>query len=274
MTSTWPGDHPGALLSALLDGELGDGEAADVRAHVTGCASCRADLAAVGEARAAVRALPWFDVPDLVVARLRRSPFRRRPWMVAAAAAAGVAAGLVVATPPRPTLDPHVAALVQLHGAAQASLASTTRIGSVVPVSVATSGERMMAAVSPPFRVPEAMAGGFTRVATYRSGGVVHVIYNNGIRSLSLFAQAGRLAREHLPAGARAVRVGRWDARVYPWSGGEGVTWQSGPVIYTVVGPAGGDLVVAAASVPRPSPVSAVTRLRRVSRAVADALAG
>ena len=58
--------HLGDLVSALLDGELDRAQAASARAHLEGCAQCRAELSAVGAARSWVRALPPVDWGTIV----------------------------------------------------------------------------------------------------------------------------------------------------------------------------------------------------------------
>jgi anti-sigma factor RsiW len=50
-------------LSALLDGQLGAAEAAALRAHVSGCARCTAELEALGRVVAALGALPQPAAP-------------------------------------------------------------------------------------------------------------------------------------------------------------------------------------------------------------------
>ena len=71
------------------------------------------------------------------------------------------------------------------------------------------------------------------------------------------------------------MRVGRWAATALSWPGGEALAWQAGPIAYTAVGDAPvGEVALAAASVPSPVRLSWVARLRRASRAVAEAISG
>lgn len=102
-------NHPGDLLSALLDGELARGEHRDVTAHLDGCEQCRADFEAITSARSALRSLPVLDPPEglLPEPRLPRRLWWQRPvlaWAAAGAAALAVAIGLVAGTttPPEP----------------------------------------------------------------------------------------------------------------------------------------------------------------------------
>lgn len=90
-------------LSAYLDGELNAAEMAEVRAHLDGCAQCRADLDSLRQAAEGVKALPRATAPadlrDKVMARLEEEPARERShwrhwrtwWGAAAAVVIGVA---------------------------------------------------------------------------------------------------------------------------------------------------------------------------------------
>ena len=123
-----------------------------------------------------------------------------------------------------------------------------------------------MAAVPTRYRAPAQLEGGYERVASFRDGRVVHLLYSHGVDRLSVFAEMGLLSRSGLPL-ARSVRMGSWNASVYARSGASGVTWQAGPVIYTVLSARPAEEVLrAAGSVPAPSRLSVLTRLRRLAR--------
>ena len=107
--------HPGDALSGLLDGELAPARAAAASAHVLACPQCAAELHAVGQARAWVRALPPADPPPgfygRVVLTRPAAPLpvglalRRRAGLVALGAAAAATTVLGVGTPrPSPVL--------------------------------------------------------------------------------------------------------------------------------------------------------------------------
>lgn len=126
-----------------------------------------------------------------------------------------------------------------------------------------------------PYASPATLAGGYERVAAFRRDNVVHLLYSDGLHGLSVFVQPGRLDRGRLPDGGRSVRVPGGDAHRFTWAGGEIVTWQSGPVVRTVVGDAAPDDVVAAARSLPPAPEPSVLgRLRRACRQVAEVLSG
>ncbi|MEX1006003.1 MAG: zf-HC2 domain-containing protein [Acidimicrobiia bacterium] len=89
--------HRPELLSAMLDGELSESEAAWVAAHLDGCGQCRSELDGLASARSAVRGLPMLDLPEDVhpgeprVTRLW--PRRVAVAAMSAAAAAAVTIG-------------------------------------------------------------------------------------------------------------------------------------------------------------------------------------
>lgn len=151
------------LISAYLDGECTDLEAAWVEEQLEASAETRAVLDEVREARAAVRSLPLRDAPadfwerllavgpdgesvdgraatvpapaapgDLAAQRRRRRPSR---WV---AAAAGVAAafviGAVVFVPHEQSVTPPVATFTQAH-AVRSSLQEDA-VSALVPLAV------------------------------------------------------------------------------------------------------------------------------------------
>lgn len=123
------------------------------------------------------------------------------------------------------------------------------------------------------YRSPKELAGGYERVAAFRREGAVHVLYSDGFHGLSLFVQPGRLDHDRLPPGGAAVRLGQAEALRYTWAGGEVVTWESGPVVRTLVGDAATEEVMAAArSVPPAPRPSLLSRLRTACRDIAEVL--
>jgi anti-sigma factor RsiW len=126
------------MLSAYLDGELGDAERAAVEAQLEASAEWRDELAEVRAARDALRGLPERDAPagfwdavhahvaeddesfdDDVVVPITAAPSHpRRRWAWIAASAAAVAAVVaIVVVPHRNEVQPNVAAVVAQHGA-------------------------------------------------------------------------------------------------------------------------------------------------------------
>lgn len=125
------------------------------------------------------------------------------------------------------------------------------------------------------YRGPDGLAGGYRRVAAYRSGQLVHLLYSDGLHGMSLFSQPGTLSGGSLPSGGEAVRVGTASGVHYTWPGGDVVTWQVGSVVHTLVGDGtSADLLAAARSLPRPARPSAMSRLRGTARTVAELVSG
>ena len=125
------------------------------------------------------------------------------------------------------------------------------------------------------YRGPDALAGGYDRVAAYRNGRLVHLLYTDGLHGMSLFSQPGTLSGGSLPSGGQPVRVGTATGVHYTWPGGDVVTWQQGSVVHTLVGDGtSADLLAAARSLPRAARPSVVSRLRGTARAVAELVSG
>ena len=71
------------------------------------------------------------------------------------------------------------------------------------------------------------------------------------------------------------MAVGTTNGWRYAWAGGQIVVWQAGPAIYTAVGEAASDEVLAVArSFPRPANPSNWKRVRRHLTAVMRAVSG
>lgn len=104
-------------LEAWIDGDLENGEAAAVKAHIDRCESCRAELQLAEAVVVELRALPEFDAPERVLRAVRNETrvtlaeklrvfFGNvviRPAPAIAAAAAVVLVVLVLSPSPRPT---------------------------------------------------------------------------------------------------------------------------------------------------------------------------
>ena len=150
--------------------------------------------------------------------------------------------------------------------------------GSAAPAPAPRAGQMHLVtldALPSTVRVARALAQGYQHVAAYRQGGLVQLLYSDGLHGLSLFAQPGRLDRSSLPGGGRAVQLGPWTGVLYGWPGGQAITWQAGTLVYTVVGDGPlEEIVQAAASVPGPPSPSVLSRVRARSRAVVELLRG
>jgi anti-sigma factor RsiW len=269
------GPHLGDALSALLDGELSGDEAAAARAHLGECRSCADELAGVESVRGVVRGLTPVDPPAVVSLSRRGSPLT--PVAAAAAALVLLAAWTPVGGPVRP----QVAALAATGASAGASSLPSVLDSAAQPVSTpeppAPTGAKVMAKLAAPFSAPAVLGGEYQREAVYAWGQVVDAVYSDGMHTMSVFAQAGRLSAVHLPAGADQWMLGpaHRHARHYRWPGGDMVVWQAGGVVYTVVGDApADDMRAAAGSIPGGRRLSATVRLRRTARSMAETLLG
>jgi len=88
-----------ARIALLVEGDLPDGEAGAVEAHLAGCAGCRRFAEELRESQRDLRGLREEDLDHGVLAAVRRRvlealdrPARRLPVFVGLAAAAGIAA--------------------------------------------------------------------------------------------------------------------------------------------------------------------------------------
>lgn len=104
-------------LEAWIDGDLDDGAAAAVKAHVDRCESCRAEQELAKTVVAELRALPEFDLPERVLQAVREKTrsklaeglreffggFLSRPVPAFAAVVAVVLMVLVLSPARRPT---------------------------------------------------------------------------------------------------------------------------------------------------------------------------
>lgn len=157
MTGFGSPGHLGDLLSALLDGELAPPQEQAAHAHIATCPPCSQELAAVGQARSWVRALPPVEPPfglyermlldgqpllrnDQPLLRVEShdlASLRRRAGLAAAGAAAIAVTVLGVGSPsPRP-VSPAVPRLVEAH-ATSASVGADL-LSKLAPVGVPVS---------------------------------------------------------------------------------------------------------------------------------------
>ena len=96
------------------------------------------------------------------------------------------------------------------------------------------------------WHVPERLPAGFRLFETRRSGRVLHLAYTDGLSTLSLFAQRGRLGTGPMEGFTRETVVGRpvWVRRAAP----ERVVWGGGGRVWTLVSDAPEDAVDAVVS--------------------------
>jgi hypothetical protein len=142
-----------------------------------------------------------------------------------------------------------------------------------VPSRVADRSPDTVPGMSPsaPYRAPAALGAGYELIGAYRQSGTLHLLYSDGIYDLSVFEQRGRLDRDDRPAGRRHVTLAGRDAWQVSWPGGEVVVWQAGGAVFTAVGEAPIDDVLAAATtMPSAGQPSLVEKLRRMCGSLLD----
>jgi hypothetical protein len=102
-----PAGHLDDATIAGLDAEaFPDDVAARLRAHVAGCATCRAKLTGIGAVRSQLAALPTPTMPDPVLARLRQTIRDEHARRAAAASSAGFPTPFTPAAAPPPAGPP------------------------------------------------------------------------------------------------------------------------------------------------------------------------
>lgn len=122
---------------------------------------------------------------------------------------------------------------------------------------------------------PPVLDEGYERMGVYKSGGVLHALYSDGVYDLSLFQQPGRLRRSDLPGSGVRVTVGGATGWRYPWPGGQLVVWSAGGRVYTAVSDAPAEQVLAAVNALPPVPsreLSLLAKIRRASQTLMEPL--
>jgi anti-sigma factor RsiW len=101
--------HAEDLISAYLDGELTRAEIDQLKAHLSSCGRCAAEMQEMQLVRSAVRSLPLLELPTGLVpeADTEVVPLRRNKGFWVGAAAAAVALVIAIAalvTPSSPSI--------------------------------------------------------------------------------------------------------------------------------------------------------------------------
>jgi hypothetical protein len=143
------------------------------------------------------------------------------------------------------------------------------------PVSIPTKALQSVSGgeLRAPYSAPAVLGDGYQRTGVFRQGGVVQVVYSDGIYDLSVFEQRGRLASKAAPPGGSPVRIGAAKGWHYTWPGGQMILWQGGRMVYTVVADAPYDDVAGAIRTVKGSSsgLSLASRFRRTCRSLVGA---
>jgi sigma-E factor negative regulatory protein RseB len=99
-----------------------------------------------------------------------------------------------------------------------------------------------------PFHDPDEVGDGFRLAGEWqRPGGVVQLYYSDGLLSVSVFEQVGRLDDAQMPAGGSAVDFDGHSGYRYDIPVGEVLVFERNGVVYTCIGDAPTDEIIAIA---------------------------
>ena len=267
-------EHPGDLLSALLDGELSVAEADQVEAHLRGCEACRAELDEIAAARSALRELPTLAPPSWLETIGEPRSSRRSLQAVASVAASIVVVALAVGgvSPSRFRPEPDTA--VDRHASTVAALGGATAVAAGVTPS--TAKQHDLSSLDAPMHRPPERLGAYRLVDAFDAGDGLHLLYRAGEFGLSVFESPGRIDWAALPpgAGTRLTVAGR-DA--WRWEGpparGRVIVFEDDGLVVTVVADEPGDAALAIAELlPDPRDLSVAQRVERALTGAVKAL--
>lgn len=260
-------DHPGDLLSALLDGELTEAEAVAVRGHVEECTACADDLDNVREARRLVRELPAVEPPATFLAALAAPDVvvpldahrRARRWLAPVAAAAAVmvvGGGALVALRPDgdSTLDPDVEVAVEHHASTVDALEddgvlrpAPQRLSIRDDAPPTTAARQSLRDLPGDLLTPHDL-GDYELIDAYEADDGVHLLYTSGPYALSIIEREGEIDFGDLPVDGEQLSIA--GHRAWRWSGatdGRVIVVELDDVVLTVIGDEPGGAVLDAA---------------------------
>ncbi len=125
------------------------------------------------------------------------------------------------------------------------------------------------------YQAPTHLANGYQRVEILKTKQRLEVVYSDGLRTISVFEQVGKLSQlPHIDMN-KEINLGYAKASSYDWAGGEVLVWQAGPCIYTLVADdSSSNLAVIAKSIPKPHPISLLQRIGDESREIVEMFVG
>jgi sigma-E factor negative regulatory protein RseB len=103
----------------------------------------------------------------------------------------------------------------------------------------ASDGPAAIDHLDPPYRGPDEVGDGFRLAGEWeRPGDVVQLYYSDGLLSVSVFEQKGRLDGAELPAGGTTIDFDGRDGHLYETPVGEVLVFERNGVVYTCIGDA------------------------------------
>jgi hypothetical protein len=132
----------------------------------------------------------------------------------------------------------------------------------------AVTADQLQALRASGWTVPQGLPGGYQPVAGYvvdtADSQPLHLLYRDGLYSVSLFQHRGGLDPDDLPQGAEPARGLGWPAWEWPGALPHRLVWEAGGTTFSLVGDAPADeLRAIAATLPQPAERGALDRLRR-----------
>jgi sigma-E factor negative regulatory protein RseB len=130
------------------------------------------------------------------------------------------------------------------------------------------AGPRRVDDLDGPYRDPSSAGDGYRLLGRWKhSDELAQLYYTDGVLSVSVFEQPGRLEWKRLPRGGEAVEFDGRRAQRYALPGGEAWVFERGGVVYTCVGDApAAEIAALADDVSRPDE----SRVERLARMVVD----
>jgi hypothetical protein len=158
---------------------------------------------------------------------------------------------------------------------ARRPVGGTSRVGSAVdpvrerPQQVAAVDRAQLAALTEAgWLVPDLLPGGYRPAGAFAvaadDGQPLQILYRDGLYTVSLFQQPGRIDRDALPAGAAAMPHLQGQAFEWPGAMPRRMVWEADGMVFSLVGDAPPDEFLAiAAALPQPARTGVLQRLRR-----------
>lgn len=125
------------------------------------------------------------------------------------------------------------------------------------------------------YQAPAHLFNGYQRIEILKTKQRVEIVYSDGLRTISVFEQVGKLSHPVSPHDNKNINIGYTKASSYDWVGGEVLVWQAGPCIYTLVADdSSNNLATIAKSIPRSHSLDLLQRIGNESREIVEMFVG